>query len=127
MLAIHVDDLKLTGEEHVIKEIVDHLEAVFGKLILQWHKFTNCGVRHIQDPSTYVITLDQVEYIAALKPLNHPSIKGAKLTDTILPDLFLQFSSLRGAVAYTLLTRTDVCVCSVLTTCAGDQYNLLPR
>ena len=110
VLAIHVDDLKLTGEEHTIKEIVGHLEAVFGKLILQWHKFTNCGVRHTQDPRTFEITLDQFEYIAALKTLIHPSIKGAKLTDFISAELFQLFSSLRGAVAYCLLTRADISV-----------------
>ena len=57
ILAIHVDDLKLCGEPKVITEIVHHLEATFGKLILQWNNFTNCGVRHIQCKHTHIRSL----------------------------------------------------------------------
>jgi len=110
VLAIHVDDLKITGEQATIDYIVGKLQEVFGALILQRHRFTNCGVRHIQNTTTMEITLDQIEYIAALKQLQHPSIKGAAATSIVPSDLFEQFMSLRGAVAYTLLTRTDVSV-----------------
>ena len=70
ILAIHVDDLKFAGDKQVILEIVGHLETTFGKLIVQWHQFTNCGIRHIQNPETMEISLDQFEYIAALKPMS---------------------------------------------------------
>ena len=110
IVTVHVDDLKITGERTTILRLVAHLEKVFGKLILQWNKFTNCGVRHIQNPTTYEITLDQIEYAAALKPITHHAMKGAKLEQIVPTDLFEQFRSLRGAVAYTLLTRADVSV-----------------
>ena len=110
VITVHVDDLKMTGEKETLLWIVDCLERVFGKLILQWHHFTNCGIRHIQDPQTFAITLDQIEYANALKPIVHGSMKGATLTAIVSVDLFEQFRSLRGAVAYTLLTRTDVSV-----------------
>ena len=110
ILAIHVDDLKLCGELKVITEIVYHLEATFGKLILQWNNFTNCGVRHIQCKQTFTITLDQIEYCNALKTIAHPTIKASQKENIVPQDLFEQFRSLRGAVAYTLLTRTDISV-----------------
>ena len=78
--------------------------------MLQWNKFTNCGIRHIQDAATMEVTMDQIEYIAALKPIEHPSTKGASLDAVVPYDLFEQFRSSRGAVAYTLLTRADVSV-----------------
>ena len=112
ILAIHVDDLKLIGEKSIIMEIVGHLQRTFGELIVQWHTFTNCGIRHIQDPETMEISLDQFEYIAALKQLPSSSAPaGAAGLDTVVElDVFELFRSSRGAVAYTLLTRADVSV-----------------
>ena len=43
IVAIHVDDLKFAGPRDVINWIITCLEATFGKLITQWHSFTNCG------------------------------------------------------------------------------------
>ena len=40
VMAIHVDDLKITGERDTILEIIKHLETTFGKLVLQWYRFT---------------------------------------------------------------------------------------
>ena len=79
ILAIHVDDLKFAGDKQTIINIVDQLEQVFGKLILQWHTFTNCGIRHVQDPQTMAVTLDQFAYVSALKQIVHPAMKGANL------------------------------------------------
>ena len=85
ILAIHVDDLKLTGEKSTIMEIVGHLQRTFGELIVQWHTFTNCGIRHIQDPETMEISSEQCEYIAALKQLPSPSAPaGAAGLDTVV-------------------------------------------
>ena len=85
------------------------METTFGKLILQWNNFLNCGVRHIQCPKTFTITLDQTDYCKALKTITHPTVKAANKDNIVPSDLFEQFMSLRGAVAYTLLTRTDIC------------------
>ena len=74
--------------KHTTLEIVKYLEATCGELILQWHNFTNCGVRHIQDPITFTITLDQLQYTAALKSIAHPAMKGANLEDVVPYDLF---------------------------------------
>ena len=113
VLAIHVDDLKMTGDKQTLLKIVARIEHTFGKLILQWHRFTNCGLRHIQDPTTFECTLDQIEYIAALKTIEHFEIRSAARSgDTVVVtrEVFEMFRSLRGAVAYALMTRADAAV-----------------
>ena len=106
----HVDDLKITGERAVVEWIVKKIQEVFGPLVVQWHSFTNCGIRHIQDSTSKEVTLDQEEYIAALKPIIHSDVRD-KTSEALacqpVQDLFM---SLLGAVAYALLTRTDAAV-----------------
>ena len=87
-----------------------YLEATFGKLILQWKNFTNCGIRHIQCKKTFTVTLDQIDYCNALKTIAHPTVKSSQKEAIVPLDLYEQFRSLRGAVAYTLLTRADISV-----------------
>ncbi len=58
----HVDDLKITGKPEQVRQILAAIQAVFGELKIEWHTFTNCGVRHIQCKVTMQITLDQSEY-----------------------------------------------------------------
>ena len=45
-----------------------------------------------------------------MKTITHPTVKAADKDNIVPNDLFEQFRSLRGAVAYTLLTRTDIAV-----------------
>ena len=63
LMAKHVDDLKLTGKKKVIEWVLQQIQEVFGELKIEWYTFTNCGLRHIQDPTTFLTTLDQEEYI----------------------------------------------------------------
>ena len=58
------------------------------------------------------ISLDQFEYIAALKPMSSSAAPaGAAGLETVVSlEEFEQFRSSRGAVGYTLLTRADVSV-----------------
>ena len=107
IMAKHVDDLKITREKDIVLGIIEQLQAVFGKLKVEWHTFINCGVRHIRDPITKTITLDQDDYIKALKPIvhqTHSSDSSEAECDTVLTQTFM---SLLGAAAYALLTRTD--------------------
>ena len=108
IMCIHVDDLKITAAQWLITKIVSCLESTFGKLIVQWNSFTNCGIRHIQNPTTFEISMDQVGYINALKQM--PSATNTNLSVVVDNATFEQFRSLRGAVAYCLLTRADVTV-----------------
>ena len=111
-MAIHVDDLKMAGDRATIDLRVKAVEKTFGQLILQWHNFTNCGVRHIQNPETMECSMDQIEYVNALKQIRHPTYNGGSDNrDTIVgAELFELFRSLRGAVAYALMTRGDAAV-----------------
>ena len=49
MISIHVDDIKFTGRQNDIDRLVKLLEATFGKMTLQFDKFTNCGMTHERD------------------------------------------------------------------------------
>ena len=112
ILAIHVDDLKIAGDPKVILKITKAIERTFGELILQWHNFTNCGIRHIQDPETFECSMDQIEYVNALKQIHHPDVHGGSRSgETIVgAEAFELFRSLRGAVGYALITRADASV-----------------
>jgi len=109
LLGKHVDDIKLTGPELIVMEVVRGIEAVFGKLTFNKNQFTNTGVRHNRIPNGTII-IDQDEYITALKPINHHSMTGAKGEDDVTPPLKELFWSLLGALAFTLLTQHWIAV-----------------
>ena len=110
LMAKHVDDLKLTGKKKVIEWVLQQIQEVFGELKIEWYSFTNCGLRHIQDPTTFLITLDQEEYIKNMKPIIHQDIKGLSSDTECSVEIIQLFMSLLGAVAYALMTRIDVAV-----------------
>jgi hypothetical protein len=110
VMSKHVDDLKITGSKETIAEIISELEKVFGSIKLEWHTFTNCGVRHVQDPTTNEVTLDQNEYIAALKPIATEGIRSRNPEEPLDEVHESLFRSLLGAAAFALLTRVDVAV-----------------
>ena len=106
----HVDDIKIACSELVRAEFITALEQVFGKneLEITYTDFTNCGLRHIWSTEGY--SIDQTEYLKALKPIIDPQITGLA-ADTLAPEqIAKQFLSLLMAVAYTLQTRVDLCV-----------------
>jgi hypothetical protein len=109
MLCKHVDDLKIAASRPIILEIIAFLERVFGKLEVQWHEFTNCGIRHRQNPTTFECELDQVEFIAAIKPIQSVEISGAPADQPLSDLLQSQFFSLLMTLAYALMTRVDLC------------------
>jgi len=105
----HVDDIKYTGKPDWCKWFEEKLEAQFGKLKAPTNNVTNCGVRHQQDPTTKVVTLDQEEYIEALKAVHSEDLHNA--ADTPLTHAgWTIYLSVLGAVAFTTLTRHDVAV-----------------
>ena len=105
LAAKHVDDIKMGGKPSIIKgQIILALEEVFGTLAYSESCFTNTGVRHTRH-SDGSITLDQTEYIRALKPISHPSMIGAKAEDDAPPELKELFWSLLGAAAFFLITQ----------------------
>ena len=106
MVLKHVDDLKMAGPRSEIEKFVEFLSGVFGKLDIDFHKFTFCGVQHeqLEDGS---ISLDQTKFLAACKPMSVPS----KAPTEVLPeDVRRHFLSLLMTIAYALLTRPDLSV-----------------
>ena len=94
MMTKHVDDLKIAGEPAVVKEILTILQKEFGELKINWHDFTNCGVRHQQDPKTKEITLDQIAYSQQLRKIAHSELSTAKNEDKCSPELTELYQSL---------------------------------
>lgn len=109
MLCKHVDDLKIAAPRPIILEIIAFLERVFGKPEAQWYEFTNCGIRRRQNPTTFECELDQVEFIAAIKPIQSVEISGAPADQPLSDVLLSQFFSLLMSLAYALMTRVDLC------------------
>ena len=109
VVAIHVDDLKVAGYESAIRWFMGELEKVFGTLKSSWNSFTNCGIRHIRDPATSIITMDQHQYAQALKPIVHADLRRAS-TDPLSSECHSLYLSLLGALAYLSLTRVDIVV-----------------
>eukprot|EP00969_Alexandrium_andersonii_P061763 2723120-Alexandrium_andersonii.AAC.1 len=87
LMAKHVDDLKLAGEKPETVGCIQKLESVFGKVKLEWHTFTNCGVRHVQNRQTKEVTLDQCEYAKALRTISHAELSGKKPAELCGPEL----------------------------------------
>jgi hypothetical protein len=110
LMTKHVDDLKITGRSEVVKQVLFEIQKVFGELKIMWRDFTNCGTRHIQDPITKEITLDQIEYTQNMRPIAHPELKTAKNEAMCSAPLHQLFMSLLGAVAYLAHTRVDALV-----------------
>jgi len=109
-IAIHVDDLKIAGERDVVDKVMTKLQQVFGETRVIWHDFTNCGVRRVQDPRTEEVTLDQIVYVHALRPISFAELQSAKNEDKRSAELTTLYQSLLGAVAYATHTRVDACV-----------------
>ena len=111
----HVDDVKAACSPATLQAFIAVLESVFGKgeLDITLENFTNCGVRHIRltDSDKQVgYSMDQEEYIDALKTIDDPSLVGLKTDSPVNSTVMSLFLSLLMALAYTLLTRPDLCV-----------------
>ncbi len=52
--------------------------CVSHKALCQWKDFTNCGVRHLQDPVTKEITLDQIAFAQNHRKIAHPELSTAQ-------------------------------------------------
>ena len=53
------------------------LERNFGRMNLERGTFTHCGIRHVQEQDATEVSLDQTEFLAAIKPTTYPVVKGA--------------------------------------------------
>ena len=101
----HVDDVNMTGVERRIDDYVKAVEKVFGECKVTKHTFTNLGVRHAKLANGDV-QLDQDEYIKTLRPITTSELTGAPAEAYATKFVTGQFISLRGAIAYTVLTQS---------------------
>ena len=102
--AKHVDDVNMGGVEPQIDHYHKEVEKVFGPCKINKRQFTNCAVQSTLTKEHDVI-LDQDDYIKTLRPIVHSDLTGAaaeKEATKIVTDLFV---SLRGAIAYAMLTQ----------------------
>ena len=53
IMTIHVDDLAITGEPHIVRAVLKELAKVFGSMIIKKGTFTNCGLQHVQNPAAF--------------------------------------------------------------------------
>ena len=106
----HVDDLKIAGPPEQIEKFVQHLTQTFGKLEIHWHQFTFCGIKHIQDPNSLEIELNQSDFLKAIKPMSQPEV-ACKPGTEVMPEHFRKhFLSLLMTIAYAVQSRPDIAV-----------------
>ena len=101
MIAKHVDDIKIIGEEAEVQRLIAAIEHD--------PDFTCVGIHHVRSRDG-TITLDQNEYISAMKPIVHPDLVGKPADEPCTETITRLYLSLLGAVAYTLLTQHWIAV-----------------
>ena len=94
----------MAGQEKEIDNYTAEVEKVFGKCKLNKKTFTNCGVKYAQLDNGDV-TMDQDDYIKTLRPIMTPELTGAAAEQDATKLVTDMFVSLRGALAYTILTQ----------------------
>eukprot|EP00438_Fugacium_kawagutii_P025194 Skav218080 [mRNA] locus=scaffold3382:13254:23272:- [translate_table: standard] len=104
ILVKHVDDIKIAGEEEEVQLLLKALEETFGHSDRNDNNFTCVGIHHVRKADG-TISLDQDEYISALKQIQHPDITGRPQEELCTETVKRLYWSLLGAVAYTLLTQ----------------------
>ena len=107
--AKHVDDIHITGSDGNIARYLKTVENIFGKCKISYNSFTNCGIRYNKNNHGDV-EMDQDEYIATLRPVQSAELTGAppdQLATKIVSDMFV---SLRGALAYAVITQAWILV-----------------
>ena len=109
LLSVHVDDLKLTGTDACIKEILACLEKEFDSLKLEFDNFTHLGLMH-QLHSDGSRSVNQTHYIRELKPIAEAELRLRPKTEQVEDALQKLYMSLVGGLAWVVQTRPDVAV-----------------
>eukprot|EP00959_Pyramimonas_sp_CCMP1952_P169637 3543663-Pyramimonas_sp.AAC.1 len=80
------------------------VEDTFGQCRLNKHTCTNCAVVYTEDEGGNA-TLSRDEYIKQSCPIQHPELTGADADAQATKVVADMFVSLRGALAYALITQ----------------------
>ena len=121
-VSAHMDDFKGTGERAQLEWLRNLLRRHFGENVKMTIEdtFIHTCIRHTvvrekataSDGSTqqFKIVLDQNDYAAALKPVEHHSMASLKDDVNLTGLLFSCYLTLLGALAWLMQTRIDVAV-----------------
>eukprot|EP00971_Amphidinium_carterae_P350743 6491717-Amphidinium_carterae.1 len=120
-LTVHVDDLKATGSELILKRLQVQLTSRFGKLKSESGKFEHCGVMHEVETNsttkaiTYV--MHQNHYLARVRLPQTEKIKEFRLKSDkqCSEEDHSTYRSLLGKLAWCVTTRPEgAVVCALL-------------
>lgn len=103
---MHVDDIKITGAEAEIKNVLDILSSHFDSLKIEKDNFEHLGLRHSLE-SDGTRTVSQEHYVRELRHISETNCKHDQEVDVALKS---QFLSLLGGIAWTVQTRPDIAV-----------------
>ena len=95
----HAYDLKWVGIRKAVISVLQQIEKVFGELKIEWHEFTNCGLRHRLRKVMKYISLDQHTYAPSLRIMAHPDLSGKKAEYAVSPALHSLYCAVLGAVS----------------------------
>ena len=105
----HIDDLKGTADEPIIKELIDDLEKRYGKLKVQRGNFEHVGIQHCkQSDGSYV--LHQHHYVEQLRPMGLDSMKALDVETDAPEHMIGPYVSLTCAMAWVLVTAPVIAV-----------------
>ena len=110
IFSTHLDDLKIAASDKTTGELVHALEEVFGQLKLQKSTFIHCGIRHTQDPTTYVVIADQALYADNLRLIDETPLAGSADIDLVDYQMQKQYMSLLGGIAWCVLTMPHIAI-----------------
>ena len=110
LVSAHMDDFKATGPDEKLTWLRDVLRKNFGSDVkLEMDKvFIHTGIRHTISDQRDLVTLDQEDYAASIKPLVSAQLAVMPDNELLNDTLRACYLTLLGAAAWMLLTRMDV-------------------
>ena len=106
LLSVHVDDLKITGEEHELKRVLELLTENFDELKIERDNFEHLGLKHTLEPDGSR-TISQEHYVNELRFIPEANCKHEQ---DVSPELKTLFMSLLGGIAWVVQTRPDIAI-----------------
>ena len=123
VVSAHMDDFKATGQKTTLEWLHSIICKHFGNDVKFELKleFIHTGIKHISTSDYSLITLDQIDYAAAIKPINTADLKKLGDSGSLTETFTACYLTLLGAVAWMVQTRLDLVVyvaapCSVIAT-----------
>ena len=107
-LSVHVDDLKMTGEEDQMNQVLKVLTEHFDEHKVEKDNFEHLGLRHVLEPNGSR-SVSQEHYVNELRFIVIAET-GSPQDEPVNGDLKSQFMSLLGGIAWTVQTRPDIAV-----------------